>query len=216
MLVVDGLVYQFTANALELAPTSGGGSGLEGPNSITLTFEDSNNDPVPLVDFTIVGQGPGRSGVDGIAAFGLSDGTYTVAARAAGLLFANATLTVTGTTAQTITGTAVVITPPADPLYCTVAGNLNLPTTETQTARLIVFTLSETGPCTAGGVLVDKRQEVTTDADGSFSVELVRNDEITPAGTTWRVDCREAGLRGYEIELEAGTFDFNAELTADL
>jgi hypothetical protein len=120
MLVLDGSVYQFTANALDNAPSGGGGSGLDGPSSVTLTFEDADGDPVPLVDFTIVGQGPGRADTDGVAAFGLEDGTYTVVARpTTGTLFANEELVVDGSTAMTITGTAVAITPASSPAQTT-------------------------------------------------------------------------------------------------
>lgn len=88
----------------------GGGSALDGPSSVTLTFEDASNAAVPLVAFTIVGQGVARAGTNGVAAFGLDDGAYTVlAAPTAGLVFANTALTVSGTTTLTIHGTAVII-----------------------------------------------------------------------------------------------------------
>jgi hypothetical protein len=96
--------------------SGGGGGSLSGPSSVTLTFHDSGGSAVPLVDFTVVGQGSSRANGSGVAAFGLSDGTYTVVARpTSGTLFANYSLTVSGTTAATITGTGITITGASDP-----------------------------------------------------------------------------------------------------
>jgi hypothetical protein len=123
MIALDGAVYHFTANALELAPTGGGGTGLSGPSTVTLTFRDAGGAPVPLVDFTVVGVGPGRSDVSGVAVFGINDGTYTVVANAtSAVLFAPATLVVSGATAQDITGSANIIPPASDSGTCNCAG----------------------------------------------------------------------------------------------
>lgn len=93
-----------------------GGSSLSGPSAVTLTFEDEGGAPVPLVDFSIAGQGIGRSDGEGVATFGLADGDYTVVARAtSGVLFANTSLTVDGATALMITGSSIPVTPADDP-----------------------------------------------------------------------------------------------------
>jgi hypothetical protein len=82
MLVIDGAVYQFTANALELAPSGGGGGGsaslvllrgltlqidanepgetlrlMQGSNlSLLVTLLDGSGDPVPLAGFMVTAQ----------------------------------------------------------------------------------------------------------------------------------------------------------------
>jgi hypothetical protein len=93
-----------------------GSGALTGPSSVTLTWRDAGGAAVPLVDFTIIGQGSGRASAAGVKAFGLPDGTYTVVSRPTALvLFANATLVVSGTTAATITGTSAALPEPSAP-----------------------------------------------------------------------------------------------------
>lgn len=93
--------------------TGGGGNGLVGPSSVTLTFHDGNGAPVPSAQFSIHGVGAGQANGNGVAAFGLSNGTYTVSTNPVGLtLFADVTFTVSGTTTHTITGTTVVVPSP--------------------------------------------------------------------------------------------------------
>lgn len=83
---------------------------LAGPSSVTITFNDSNGAAVANVIFAIVGQGSSQANSSGVAAFGLSNGTYTVVASpTAGVVFPQATLTVNGTTTLTITGPAATI-----------------------------------------------------------------------------------------------------------
>lgn len=86
---------------------------LAGPSSVTITFHDANAAVVPNVQMTVVGQGSIAANSSGVATFGLANGTYTVtAAITSGIVFANTTLTVNGTTALTITGTNPVIPAP--------------------------------------------------------------------------------------------------------
>lgn len=94
-------------------------NGLTGPSSVTITFQDSampTPNRVPLVDFMIIGQGPGRADTNGVAAFGLTDGTFTLSARPTdGILFADTVLVVSGTTVRLITGSAVVLPAASNP-----------------------------------------------------------------------------------------------------
>jgi hypothetical protein len=84
------------------------------PSAVTLTFVDANNVPVPNVRLAVVGQGSWQADTNGVASFGLDDGTYTVAAANVGLvMFPNTTLVVNGTTAETITGNAANIPAPS-------------------------------------------------------------------------------------------------------
>jgi hypothetical protein len=171
--LTGGTGTAFTEAALAEAPTGGGG-GLSGPSAVTLTFEDEANDPVPNVDFTVLTQGSGRSNVSGVATFGLPDGTYTVAARMTnGVVFANTTLTVAGTTALTITGQSVVITPPADPSMTTAYLYTYDEEGAIETGVVINFKL-EVGPGGAGRSFNNKVFEATSDGTGLLQVELIR------------------------------------------
>jgi hypothetical protein len=118
---------KYTASALSNGPSGGSGSGLSGPSSITLTFVDADTNPVPLAEFTLLSSdkssviGPGRADSNGIATFGTDDGDYYVTTQATStVLFADAALTVSGTTTQTITGSSNVPAASADPGACTI------------------------------------------------------------------------------------------------
>jgi hypothetical protein len=112
MLTASGGNKTFTGDALKNAPTGSGGSGISGPSSVTVTFVDSNAAPVANVPYTVAGQGSGQASSGGVASFGLPNGTYTLTPQiTAGVVFPVTTLTVSGTTALTVTGTIIVIPP---------------------------------------------------------------------------------------------------------
>lgn len=183
---------------------------LTGPNSVTLTFEDSNGDPVPLVDFTVVGQGVGRASVNGVSAFGLAAGSYTVVARAAGLLFANTTLTVDGTETLTITGTDTVLAAPSAPDKCRVQGTLYKPSGETvPEGTPVEFILVQPDPAKAGGLIWGRKVIALASALGAIDQELIRTDSIEPSGSTYRVVCKAINLDAEDVELDSGAFDLN-------
>lgn len=112
-----------TAAYLINAPTGSGG-GLSGPSSVSLTFNDSSNNYVPLVEFVIVGVGSGRANSLGVAAFGLNNDTsagYTIVANTTNsVVFPQTHLTVNGTTTATITGQATAVSPPANSNECAI------------------------------------------------------------------------------------------------
>jgi hypothetical protein len=152
----------------------GGGSGLSGPSSVTLTFHDASNAAVPLVQFTVQGQGAGRANSSGVATFGLPDGTYTVTAQiTAGVVFADTTLTVSGTTAQTITGSNLSLPSPNSPsqqaasIYCySQAGAV-------QSGQVIEYRVLTTG--TTGGRAIAGRwaQSAASDVNGLVTLQLI-------------------------------------------
>lgn len=160
--------YAFTPAALVNAPTGSGGGGLSGPSSVTLTFRDAGGNPVQNVGFTIVGQGAGpRSNASGVSAFGMFDGTYTVAAGPVGLvLFANTTLVVSGTTALTITGTAINV--PAPTSANQIIGTLytRKPDDTTQAAVVVQFQMTGPPPGEAGSDYDNTMFSVTSDGTG--------------------------------------------------
>lgn len=114
----SGTSSQYTASALALAPTGGGGSGLPVGGPVTLAWLDANSNPIGPVAFAVVGQGVAWSAVDGTFSTTLSTGTYTVRTNPKNnVMFADATLTVSsgGTGSVTITGTSANIPdPPSD------------------------------------------------------------------------------------------------------
>lgn len=82
-----------------------GGTGLDGPSPVTLTFVDSLGAPIPSVEFTVIGQGFGRATTAGVAAFGLAPGSYSVVSRNESyVLFPLVTLVVTTSGSATIVG----------------------------------------------------------------------------------------------------------------
>ena len=86
-------------------------------SGITLTFVDSNNNPVANVAFTIYASGvpigSAVSGTNGVKTFGLPNGTYNIQGMVTnGIVFPLTPLTVSGVAALTITGTSPVIPSP--------------------------------------------------------------------------------------------------------
>ena len=165
---------QFTSSALANAPTGGGGGGLSGPSSVTLTFHDAGGNPVPNVEFTLVGIGSGRANSSGVATFGAQDGTYTVASVASGMLFSNASLTVSGTTAQTISGTAItfqVARPGTTVVYLTTRDASGNPVSGVQ-VQFGILSLAGYGNAFNAG------ETVTSDSNGLVQVALPSNAKI--------------------------------------
>jgi hypothetical protein len=181
---------------------SGGGGGLSGPNSITLTWHDGNGDPVPLVDFTVAGQGGDRANVSGVATFGLSDGTYTITSRiTSGVVFPNLSLVVDGTETRTITGTAIVIpAPSANPAKGTIYGYIYTPDGSTLEGHIATGVLVGPGPYsgpykTNAGVAVNNEVEDTSASDGLWELDLDANSGILPAGSKWRIHVAVTGFQ---------------------
>lgn len=101
-IVLDGAVYQFTANALELSPSGGGGSGT-GARLVTVTVD---NGATVLENVTVrmsegVNTYTAQTNVSGIAVFNLDDATYTVTLSKPGYTYTGTTLLVNGTEAET-------------------------------------------------------------------------------------------------------------------
>jgi hypothetical protein len=197
---------------------SGGGGGLSGPNSITLTFVDSNNKPVPLVEFSILGQGIARAGTNGVATFGLSSGSYTVTAVAPNsVLFPNTTLIVTGVTSQTIQGTAQQIPgPPSTPSNCLVYGYflqsngrpaLGVPVTCSLFPQSQFVVLGNNSGLGSGvSILIDKKIQGKSDVTGLVEVQIPRNDFMTPNNLQWQISCPQANLN-YTLPLLQSSFN---------
>ena len=142
-LVLDGSVYQFTANALELAPSGGGGGSAPtveeidaylsaehgagswesggtggGARSVTATVNDGAAAlESARVRFTKGAESYVTStNASGVATFSLDDGTWTVTISLAGYTFTPTTMVVNGTEAQTYSMTLADDVPEVDGL----------------------------------------------------------------------------------------------------
>jgi hypothetical protein len=153
-------------------------SGITGPSPVTITFVDSNNNPVANVPYTVAGQGSGQANSSGVATFGLPNGMYTLTAQAtAGVVFPVTAVTVSGTTAQTITGPAASspIIPAAG--QTVVSGK----------------TINQQGVAVPNAVVTFRVKyqltdvSVTSDGSGSFSIALLQSANYswaTPTGSS--------------------------------
>jgi hypothetical protein len=186
---------------LNLAAQSGGG-GISGPSNVSLLFVDAGADPVPLVLFSVTGQGTARTSTDGVAEFGLSDGTYQiVSSPTGGVIFPTTEIVVDGDGSFTITGSSMVLPDaPADPELCTVFGYQYLNGVPTEGTRVQIRhehpveedegLIFEVGP-----------QVADSDADGFWSMELIR-------GHSYLVTILRSGINNFRIVIpDAGVYN---------
>ena len=116
MITGTGTAAKYTGTALVNAPTGGGGGGFTGSQSVTLTFHDAASQNVAGAIFLVHGVGTGYADANGTITIGLNNGTYTVTTTpTSSTLFPDTTLTVSGATSLTITGTAITYTPAGTP-----------------------------------------------------------------------------------------------------
>lgn len=206
---VGGTAGKVTAASFQVKAST-----LNGPSSVTLTFKDSLNVAVPLVRFTIVGQASAQANTSGVAAFGLMDGTYTVAAAPTnGVFFSNATLTVSGTTSLTITGTSPTVTPPANPELSLVYGNLYDLEGNAVVGSPVKFTLVADGPAIDGGILQQNPPvTTTTDSAGHFELNLTKTSAMTPTGLVYLIEIPAARYK-QRTAITTSSFDVGTLIT---
>lgn len=189
-------------------------STLSGPSSVTLTFRDSLLAPVPLVNFTILGQASGTANTSGVAAFGLLDGTYTVvAAPKNGVFFPNTTLVVSGTTTANIDGTSPTVTPPANPDLSLVYGDLYDLQGNPAVGIQARFSLVSDGPVIDAGILQQNPpQTAVTDSAGHFEIELTKTSAMTPTGILYLIEIPQFKFK-QRTAITASTFDVGTLIT---
>lgn len=122
---IGGQVPVQTAGKLWVLDSSGNAltAGFTGASNVTLQFRDASNAPVSSVAFNVAGTGSGTTDASGNVTVGLNNGSYTVtAAPQSGVLFPSTDITVSGDGTFTITGSAIVIDPPAGPDQITGVG----------------------------------------------------------------------------------------------
>jgi hypothetical protein len=209
-IISDIAVLSLAVDAL--TPTDGGGD-----NVVTVTITDENDDPLEAATVTAregVNSFRRTTDANGECVFLLSNATWELSPRKDGYDPGAATsLVVNGTEAITITMAAPEIALPSDPSFCTVAGTLTSGDGEPIVAERVEFYLSPvlTGriappsKTTAGALITQAANVCRTDANGNFSIELVRNDDIIPANSQWRMVIRRVGV-DHELTLTAATY----------
>lgn len=193
------------ANSLGAAVNAAGGGGLSGPSTVSLTFVDALSNPVPLVEFSIAGQGIARANVSGVATFGLANGTFTVtAASTSGVIFPVSTLVVSGTTSETITGRSPsAIIPPVDPDISLVYGyTVRLDGTVAPGATVTFALTPSTVPeKTSGGSIIAAREvTVKSDYTGFVQANLI-------LGFTYTVTAPTLKFQGKSFTPSTSTFN---------
>lgn len=192
-------------NSLGAAVNAAGGGGLSGPSTVSITFVDALSNPVPLVEFSIAGQGIARANVSGVATFGLANGTFTVtAASTSGVIFPVSTLVVSGTTSETITGSSPsAIIPPVNPDISLVYGyTVRLDGTVAPGATVnFALTPSSVPEKTSGGSIIAAREvTVKSDHTGFVQANLI-------LGFTYTVTAPTLKFQGKSFTPSTSTFN---------
>jgi hypothetical protein len=182
--------------------------GITGASAVTLTFHDSNGDPVPNVRFTIPGQGSMQSNTSGVAEFTLDDGSYTVLASPTNLvLFPVAALTVSGTTPLTITGASTSLPDPPSASQVTAFVYVRDPHGNLVTTADVVLTFQMATPDSAA-VWDETPFTETSDGTGLISSTLQINSKYRArtAEGKW-VEFTTGATTPYEIPAILGRID---------
>lgn len=170
-IVQDGAVYQWTANALELAPAGGAGTGAR---TVNITV----NDGTTVLENAIVRMTEGvnsfraLTNVSGVAVFNLDDATYTVSITKSGYSYAGTTIIVNGTETATYSMTAITITPGAGDLT---TGWLVTRVAGVATEDITIRYQQRQEPASdTGSSYDDTIYSVDSDADGIVELSMVR------------------------------------------
>lgn len=183
-----------------------------GARSVTLTVTDGT-DPLQsaLVRLTdnSTNSWTKTTNASGVATFSLDDGNYTATVTKGGYTHTPETVTVSGTTTDTLVMTAVTLATPSDPSLCMLYGTLYQPdgTKASNVKILATLVTPENKAVTAGGIIVGRAAESTSDANGAFELELIRTDQIDTTGCTWTITCEDAELNKRNVTLAVSTKD---------
>lgn len=200
-----------TLPAAIAAIDAGGGSGAY---TVTVTVTDGTD---PLEGATVrLTEGASTfalpTDANGQAQFALDAATYAVAVTKAGYQFAPTTRTVTGEELGTLTDdlelTATTLPAPSpDADTCNVYLNAEDIENELAAGIVVEFALVGGPAKTERMLTVANSASMTTAADGSASITLQRNDEITPSGTYYEVTCAALGLDRKRMILKAASYN---------
>jgi hypothetical protein len=103
--------------------------------------------------------------------------------------------------------------PAPDLSLCRVFGYLETLDNQPAIGVAVSFTLVAPGAARSERLLTLKQVKATTNGEGYFSLDLQRNDQLTPAGTSYQVQCEKAGLKDVSITLTSPLFDLSSLAT---
>lgn len=207
---------QTSLEILDLVLASSGGS--DGQYSITINVQASSaavqGASVAIYDSanTLRVAGPLSTNSLGKAFFNLDADSYKVrvSAGAAYETLAVQTLTVSADDAVTYTLTPIAIDPPASADLCRVYGFAYDLNGDPVAGRVLTFELVSAKAVSSNGVVLDMTPTTaTTDADGYFEVDLIKDSALEPEdGDTakWRVHCQPLRL-DHGLSLTGSTLD---------
>lgn len=176
------LIAQRIDVGMDLSGTTVGGisGGGTGARTVTVTVQTSGAVPIQGATVRMLKGAESFTQVtnaSGQCVFNLDDGTWTVSITAAGYSFAGTTLVVDGAETPTYTMTTTVVTPPADPLFCTLA--IRVWGTNGAVAVGVTVKIKVAAPPTGDGELFnDSEVTDTTGADGYAEFVIPRGCSV--------------------------------------
>lgn len=221
-LFFDGTGYNAANSTIGHVTSFAGGFGAF---AIQVTVTDGS---IPLQNATITvndGVTPYTqiTDVSGHASYSLAAGTYTVTIVKALYTFTPTTRTVTGNQAGTLVNNLVMAQtnpppiPPVDPAKGTVYGSVVRSDAQSPAGIGITATLrnvqGQTIAYTVGNMLVPVVQETTAAVDGSWTMDLFGNADITPAGSYWQIAIPMANFSANVTVVSGQSVDVNALIT---
>lgn len=242
MTVLDGAVYQYTANALELGP--GGGAGIAqavwdlatsgivtvgsigefvlglnagagtGAFIVTVTVTDGT-DPLQNANVRLIeGVTPytATTNASGVATFSLDAATYSIAITKPGYQFTPGTIVVTAAGNFAKVMTEVVVAPPADPTLCRVYAYLQTKSGVPVVGATMKAKLNT--PAKADAMITHAEIESAgSDADGLVYLDLIITTEITPAALEYEITIAAANFTRQLVTPTGATYDLGVLIT---
>jgi hypothetical protein len=172
---VGGVAARAVFPLAKLDP-SDGASPFGGPNSITLHFHDAGGSAVPGVVFTIAGMGSAVADAAGSRTISLPAGSFIVRALpAAGTLWADTVITVSGNATFTINGTAITIPAPVDASQTT--AYLTTRDGQGNAAGNITLSFQLVDPQQSSDAFDQSTFAATSDDTGLLQISLLQNTQ---------------------------------------
>lgn len=194
-----------------------GSSSGSGAFLVTVTVTDNTAALVPNANVRVSNNTEGtfvaQTNSSGVASFSLNAAVFDITITKPQTQFTPSTITVT-TSANfpEVIQLVAIPAPPAGGLISNVFGSFEGLSSTTSTGIIITFTLSvpkaKSGPIIITDPIVARIVNgALLGPSGQAYVPLYRNDGITPAATTYSVNCPAIGFNNVTMTLAAPTFD---------
>lgn len=183
---------------------------------VTVTVTDGTS---PLGNATVqliegINSYVAKTNGSGVATFALDAATYSVAIVKPGYQYTPDTIDVTSAGNFNKAMFIMTVPPPFDTTLCRVFGSFETIDNQPLANVLVTFTLIAPDPIRSERMIAGRQVRVKTDSVGQLVnkegepwVELQRNDQMTPSGTTYRVDAPALEINDVSITLSGATFD---------